>query len=80
MISPEQAREKIWARVAEAGPYRLAARAGVSPSILYQYRDGARLGRASVTALAPYMPELEAEVWLAAMGVALPEAQAEVGS
>lgn len=74
MMTPEQAREVIWPRIEAAGPYKLAAKAGLSPSLLYQYRDGrARLGRESVSALRQILDDVPAEVWLAAMGVEGPE-------
>lgn len=47
----------------------------VSASMLFKFRTdgGPLLGRASVTALAPVLTEIEAEVWLAAMGVPVAE-------
>jgi hypothetical protein len=44
---------------------------GVSPSMLYKFRapGGPYLGRDTVTALAPSLPDIPADVWLEAMGV-----------
>lgn len=77
MVTPEQAREVIWPLIDAAGPYKLAAKAGLSPSLLYQYRDGkTRLGHESVSALRQILDGVPPDVWLAAMGVEASKAAA----
>lgn len=80
MVDPGQAREQIWQSItALGGPAAVCARMPsgpdgkppVSVSMLYKWRQESerRLGRDSVNALAPLMPDIAAETWLAAMGV-----------
>lgn len=81
MVSTEQARRIIWDAI-EAwrggddgqlkGPYAFARAAGMkTPSMLYQFaRDkGPCLGSTTVNAIAPLLPDVSNETWLAAMGV-----------
>lgn len=79
MKTTEQARSDILTLIRDVrdeagkplGMYAFARMAGVSPSMLYQFErpDGPLLGRATVNAIAPLLPSVDADTWLAAMGV-----------
>ena len=83
MVSAGQARERIWACVDALGGAAAVSDLtkpstddppAVSSSMLYKYRGGACLGRDSVNALSNLMPDIDADTWLAAMGVERAEA------
>lgn len=84
MVTLSQARERIWKSILDhGGPFKVSAltvaggdEPAVSVSMLYKFKaskDGtgarSRLGRESVTALAQVLSDVDAETWLAAMGV-----------
>lgn len=71
MATTEQARATIWAAIKDRGPYKVARKAGVSASMLYQFarEGGPCLGKTTVMALRPHLTEVGQDLWLAAMGV-----------
>lgn len=87
MLTTEQARGAIWDAItawrgqdgATKGPYAFADAARVSASMLYQFarKGGPRLGHLTVNKLAPLLPLVPRETWLAAMGVNTPEPSSE---
>lgn len=54
----------------------------VSISMLFKFRSasGPLLGKDSVNALSPVLDDIDAETWLAAMGVAAPSAETSEAS
>lgn len=85
MVTVEQARARIWESIEAHGgptavwraiPARSDGKAAVSTSLLYKFRKGENvLGRDSVTALQQVLDDVDAETWLAAMGVSQVEAR-----
>lgn len=84
MVTQGQARERIWDSITRAGgAATVSARTrptpgeppAVSTSMLYKFRGGSSLGRESVNALSPILCDIDAETWLAAMGVETVEPQ-----
>lgn len=80
MWNLSQARERIWESIADHGGATAVSNLtkpaddqppAVSPSMLFKFRGptGPLLGKDSVNALAPILTDIDAEVWLAAMGI-----------
>jgi plasmid maintenance system antidote protein VapI len=73
-LTRQEAIEIVRIAVRAKGVGRVAESAGVPQTHLSTVMSGARgLGKETAAKIRPLLPEVDAETWLAAMGVEMPE-------